>query len=237
MGSFLRYAFVEFCKRPVLGLFARTYSQNGEDLIIDKYLHYKKSGFYVDVGASDPDRFNNTKRFYDKNWYGINIEPHADKFRKLQRKRPRDINLNIGIGPEPSQQIFYRFQTDALSTFSQQEAARYRSQGHRLKDAVSVATERLESVLSRYVSGGHVDFLSIDTEGLDLEVLKSNHWGVFLPSVICIESVSYASDGASEKEHHDYGEFLGKFGYRKVHDNGLNSIFVHEKIDIDHTTK
>lgn len=82
-------------------LFYRRYlkssSQYYEDLIIDRLLNHKKNGIYLDIGANDPDILSNTKRFYDRGWSGVNIEPDTELYNKLLKHRSRDINLNIGI--------------------------------------------------------------------------------------------------------------------------------------------
>src|SRR3989344_7565306 len=91
LGKILKYTFYEF-KYLLVKILYGSYSQFGEDMVIDNLLNNKKRGFYVDVGAYDPDRFSNTKRFYLKGWRGINIEPDVYSFNKFLEKRPEDIN-------------------------------------------------------------------------------------------------------------------------------------------------
>ena len=73
-----------------------SYSQDFEDFILF-YLFIEK-GFYIDVGANDPNIFSVTKAFYERGWHGINIEPLPFKYKLLKQYRPRDINLQYGIG-------------------------------------------------------------------------------------------------------------------------------------------
>ena len=75
-----------------------SYSQHLEDLFLFSIFHDVKNGFYIDVGAHDPNVISVTKAFYLKGWYGINIEPIPNLFKALQIERRRDINLNFGIG-------------------------------------------------------------------------------------------------------------------------------------------
>lgn len=72
-----------------------SYSQNFEDVILNRFFKNTNIGFYVDVGAHDPIIDSVTKHFYDKGWSGINIEPVNLAFKKLQAERKRDINLLI----------------------------------------------------------------------------------------------------------------------------------------------
>lgn len=227
----IEYVFMELLERPIRSMFFKTYSQKGEDIFIDKYLSYKKDGFYVDVGANDPDRFSNTKRFYNKKWNGINIEPDVDNYNKFFKKRMRDINLNIGIGQKISEAIFYKFETDTLSTFSKNEAEKYKKQGYKLKEEVYMKIDRLENIFSQYLNGRNVDFLSIDTEGFDVDVLKSNDWNKFKPKLICIESVSHDVNNINSEKEDGHELFLNNAGYKKIYDNKLNSIFVLNKFN------
>lgn len=226
--TFFSYLVLETFYRLWTNVFLGSYSQQGEDLFMDKLLK-KKKGFYVDVGANDPDRFNNTKMFYKKGWNGINIEPDSGLFAKLSKKRKRDINLNIGIGEEKSDIVYYKFIPHTLSTFSKEEADNYVAQGFRLVGTKKVFVKRLEDVLAETVGARDIDFISIDTEGYDIHVLKSNDWQRFRPRLICIESVTHTMDGKNNTKADEHEEYLRSVGYKKIFDNGLNSIYKDER--------
>ncbi|MFH0927340.1 MAG: FkbM family methyltransferase [Candidatus Micrarchaeota archaeon] len=204
--------------RPFMG----SYSQFGEDLEIERLLGGKKEGFYVDVGANDPDALSNTKRFYKKGWRGINIEPNAANLHKFRLLRPRDINLNIGIGPQGGEMEFYLFDPHELSTFSAQEAQKYQNLGYKLVEKKPVGIEPLRDVLQKHAQGVEIDFLSVDAEGYDLEVLKSNDWQKFRPRVLCVEITEHASG----KRRGDIEAFLAQAGYLLAKYNGLNGMYV-----------
>lgn len=197
-----------------------SYSQAGEDIIIDQLLGNKKLGFYIDVGAYDPDRFSNTKRFYKKGWTGINIEPNIVYFGKLDQKREKDTNLNLGISNKAAKLDFYKFFPDTLSTFSKDRAIKYKKQGFEFVGKSKVQTAKLSDVVKKYAKNKIIDFLSIDTEGFELEVLKSNNWKIALPKVICIES----SKGESSAKNLE--KFLLNNGYKKHHNGHVNDIYV-----------
>ena len=69
------------------------YSQNGEDLILNRFLENKKNGFYIDIGAHHPIRFSNTYLFYKKGWRGINIDAMPGSMDLFNKIRSRDINI------------------------------------------------------------------------------------------------------------------------------------------------
>ena len=160
-----------------------SFSQGGEDIIIDKLLK-KKRGFYVDIGAYDPTRFSNTKRFYQKGWGGINIEPDPQRIKKFYTERPKDINLNIGIADKNISMKFYKFDPQTLSTFSSKTASVYQKQGNKLLGVTKIKVMKLANVLAKNAKGKKIDFFSIDTEGFDYQALKGNNWKKFKPKVI-----------------------------------------------------
>lgn len=206
----------------------RSYSQKGEDLVIDKLLNYKKRGIYIDIGAHDPSLRNNTKRFYQKGWKGINIEPDFVNFKKFIKVRPRDINLNIGISKKNSVLNFYRFDPDTISTFSKENLNEYQRYGFKLKDIIKIKTKKLSNILSKYMKSKKIDFFSIDAEGYDLQVLKSNNWDKFRPTLICIEAHYHYNKKNIFEETKDINKFLTKVGYKKVWSNNINEIYLRE---------
>lgn len=220
LKRFVKYAIFE---KMYLGIWMQkvrnSYSQAGEDIIIDRLLGHKKSGFYIDIGAYDPTRFNNTKRFYDRGWTGINIEPDIVCFRRLEQRRKRDINLNLGISNKATKLNFYKFFPDTLSSFSEDMAMKYKTQGFKFIGKTKVQTVKLSDIVKKYRKSRNVDFLSVDTEGFELEVLKSNNWKVALPKVICIES-SKQEGSAKNLE-----KFLLRRGYRKYWSGHVNDIY------------
>lgn len=207
----------------------KSYSQKGEDLIIDRLLNHKKRGIYVDVGAHDPSLRNNTKRFYQKGWRGINIEPDSTNFKKLSRVRPRDINLNIGISDKNSMLNFYRFDPDTISTFSKENLNEYQRYGFKLKEIIKIKTKKLSDILSIYIKNKKIDFFSIDAEGHDLQVLKSNNWNKFRPTLICIESHYHYNKENIFEETTGINKFLTKVGYKKVWSNNINEIYLEKE--------
>lgn len=205
---FYTLVFYRLYRQKILGSF----SQEEEDLVIEKLLNYKKRGFYVDIGAYDPTQFSNTKRFYLKGWRGINIEPDPDNFKKFLKERKRDINLNIGISSKPGKLIFYKFFPDTLSTFSEKEMKINLGKKYKLRKKIKIPVKKLSFVLEKYCRQ-KIDFMSIDTEGFDQHVLESNNWKKFRPKIICIESKKV-------------GSFLSKIGYKKIYDNGINNLYM-----------
>jgi FkbM family methyltransferase len=166
-----------------------SYSQEGEDMILNRFFGNQESGIYVDVGAHHPRRFSNTYIFYKKGWRGINIDPIPGMIDLFNRERPSDTNLQIGIGEIKGELNYYIFNEPALNTFSEEEAIKKdKKNGYFIKNIQKIKLDTLENILDRHLEKGlKIDFLSIDAEGLDFIVLKSNNFNKYKPKFILIE--------------------------------------------------
>lgn len=168
-----------------------SYSQEGEDLLLQRILHGVDRGFYVDVGAHHPWRFSNTYLFYQRGWTGINVEPNPDAQSLFAAHRSRDTNINCGIAETAGSLNYYSFDEPALNTFDESIVRdRQANTGYKLLGSQRVPVQRLESVLREHVPRGRrIDFLTVDVEGLDLAVLRSNDWENFRPRVVLAEAL------------------------------------------------
>jgi FkbM family methyltransferase len=196
-----------------------SYAQYGEDLVIDGVLGSPATGFYVDIGANDPVVFSNTKRFYDRGWTGINVEPNPDLAYLLRGARPSDINLNLGVGSEDTELSFNWIDPDTLSTFDRQTAERNVAdyKGARIIKVVPVAVQTLASILSQHIQEVQtIDFLSLDVEGEELGALAGNDWTTWRPRLVMVEVNRSGSEIV---------DFMSGVGYDFVWCNGTNGLF------------
>lgn len=164
------------------------YGQNGEDLVLDRLLDGQSAGFFVDIGAHHPMRFSNTYLFYRRGWRGINVDAEPGSMRRFNRLRPRDINIEAGVGAKAGTSTYFRFNDPALNTFDPEEAARKDAEPYRIVERLEVPIRRLDDILAAHLpSGRTIDFLSIDVEGLEGDVLRSNDWSRFRPRLVLAE--------------------------------------------------
>lgn len=176
-----------------------SYSQEGEDLLLARILETRNSGtpkgFYVDVGAHHPVRYSNTYYFYRRGWSGMDIDALPGTVRRFQRMRPRDIAVECGVGAMAGSMTYYQFNEPALNTFSAAEASRKNQGSYHLINQISVPVMPLAEVLQRYMPPGkHIDFMTIDTEGWDHEVIASNDWEKYRPAVLLVELLGTSLD-------------------------------------------
>jgi len=193
-----------------------SYSQDGEDMIVKAFYESKKhyKGFFVDVGAHHPVRYSNTYFFYKKGWRGINIEPTPTAITPFKVLRRRDINLNVGVASKQDSLTFYCFNEPALNTFSEEVAlAADQKAKYHITKKVKVEVLPLKNILDQYVPEGvKIDFLTVDVEGLDFEVLQSNDWDKYSPSYLLVEGHIDFEDLFS----YDIYQFLKSKNYKLV---------------------
>jgi FkbM family methyltransferase len=168
----------------------RIYSQEGEDILIERIIGKKSKGFYIDIGAHHPFRYSNTCYFYKQGWSGINIEPNPDLFKYFLKHRKRDINLNIGLNIQPQELKYYSFDEPAMNTFSTETVKVLIASNYKLLRTDSIPTTTLAMALKDQPLPRVIDFMNIDTEGFDFYIIQSNDWERINPQFILIESIA-----------------------------------------------
>jgi FkbM family methyltransferase len=196
-----------------------TYAQNYEDVMLARAFGHRNQGFYVDVGAGDPNYLSVTRWFYDQGWSGINLEPNRRFFEELVKNRPRDVTFNIGASDVRGVLTFAEAEVGELSTFDLAGAG---------DDAVrrEVAVAPLDDILAEHAGGRSIDFLKIDVEGWELHVLKGLDLARFRPAILVIEAVLREGRTMS---HQAWEPLVLARGYTMAHFDGLNRFYVAEE--------
>lgn len=190
----------------------RSWSQEGEDLVLKRIFEGQSEGFYVDIGAHHPKRFSNTYLFYKMGWHGINIDAMPGSMLAFKRMRKRDINIEVGVGEKVSVMDYYMFNDPALNGFSS-ELSKYREQtfsNYKVEKILKVPVVTLNSILKKHCSNRKIDFMSVDAEGFDLSVLRSNDWDQYRPKYLIVEIIDA---DLSNLHSTGIGEFLKEKGY------------------------
>lgn len=222
-------------KHRVFGEFPKlSYSRAGEDLWIDDYFRSKATGYYVDVGAYHPVDYSNTFKFYLKGWRGINIDPNQEVIELFDQIRPRDQNFNFAISDIRGPIDYFMNKWDpSMNTispgFARETSSLY---GFDIAEKRTVERRRLDEVLEAVRDKlPKIDFLNVDVEGHDLEVLQSNDWDRFRPTIVLAEinaGLGQVKDSAVSKLLFDKGYSLT--AYTSINPAYGNGFFVDSKV-------
>ena len=208
--------------------YRKSWSQCGEDLILRFLFDLLQIArpSYIDIGAHHPWYFNNTYLFYRQGARGVNVEPDTSLHAGLRRGRPWDANLNIGIGPREAELDFYVMSNPTLNTFSASQARKHVEQhGLRIADTRRIRVETFAQVVDTHM-GRTPDLVSLDVEGLELDILRTIDFSMYRPHVFCIETLSYATGDGSGVKNSEIHALMLENGYLLHADTYINSIYV-----------
>ncbi len=203
-------------------LWKQFFSQEGEDVILSRLLD-KEMGFFVDVGAHHPFRFSNTYFFYKKGWKGINIDPLPGTKELFNLVRSRDINIQCGVAQTSGTLTYFCFNEPALNTFDPEEAQLKNDlPDYFIQETIEVPVEPLKKILDELSLPPVIDFMTIDVEGMEMEVLASNDWERYRPTFLVIEQLRLDVEGIMET---DVYKFLINANYKLVSRTLNSSIY------------
>jgi FkbM family methyltransferase len=203
-----------------------SYAQNHEDVVLARALRPdERTGFWVDVGAGHPVYDSVTAAFSERGWRGVNIEPLPQEFAELEAARPHDVNLRVAVGSTPGVGKLFEGPPEnrGSSTMVAAIAGRYVDAGQQFVP-IEVEIRTLADIVAEHVHGP-VDFLKIDVEGMEHEVLASVDWSTFRPRVVMVEATV---PNSREPSHESWESLLLAAGYRFTLFDGLNRIYVDE---------
>jgi len=196
-----------------------SYSHSGEDLFILK--KFKRTGFYVDVGCHHPTRLNNCHLLYSNGWRGVNIDINKISIDFFNFVRKKDINICKAVSLKKGLTKYYY--DKPLSLYNSLVKSK------NLNKVEKIKSDRLDSILNttRY-KNQKIDFLSIDAEGKDFEVLKSLNFKRYKPKFICIEIWGKNKDKEFNLHNNVIYKYLIKKNYKLVFNKRENYIFLNK---------
>lgn len=199
-----------------------SYSQNLEDYHLSLAFAGQTTGTYIDIGAGHPIADNVSFWFYERGWQGIVVEPQPELAALYQRLRPRDIAFRGLIGRESGEIDFHVVdRLHGLSTTREDVAQKARDFGANYQTRRMLVTTLAELCESHGVRS--IDFLKIDVEGAEGDVLLGGDWQRFRPKVVLVEAISPMT---SEPSWQHWEPFLLAQGYRFILFDTLNRFYV-----------
>jgi hypothetical protein len=159
----------------------------------------------------------------------MNIDPNPEAMRLFRVERPRDINLQSGVSDQRGELDYFIFDDPALNTFDRALAEdRTEKTAYRMVGCTKISVDRLDALLDRYwPKDWTIDFMSVDAEGFDLKVLRSNNWDKYRPNYVLAECLGVSLDSMESEPVH---MLLASNGY-KIFAKTVNTFFYRNVLD------
>jgi FkbM family methyltransferase len=199
-----------------------------EDLIAARLLDsHLRAGYYVDVGCHDPVKLSNTLLLHAAGWRGINIDANPAAVERMRQHRPGDVAVWALVGRPGEDRELVVFGDEALSSADPGFVGRW-EQSAEVVRRVAVRSRSLTDILEEHAAPADFDFLNVDVEGMELEVLESLDLDRFRPRLIALEIHGF---DAAEPASSPVIRFLAARGYALRAYNGLTA-FVERRADM-----
>jgi FkbM family methyltransferase len=198
-----------------------SYAQNFEDVILWRALKDVVNGFYVDIGANDPNVDSVSLAFYQKGWRGIHVEPVHEFAERIRLARPDEEVIEAAIASRRKSLTFYKVGDTGMSTGDAAIAVQHEAAGFPIESRV-VPCVTLSKILSRF-ENRDIHWLKIDVEGMEKSVIDSWLPSAARPWIVVVES----TEPNSPKQNFEAWEpALLDLGYEFVYFDGLNRFYV-----------
>ncbi len=204
----------------------RSYSDcYGEDLFVKNYFTNEKKGFYIDIGCNQPKKNSLTFHLYKKGWTGINIDISERCIKLYNYFRKKDVNLNISLGSkEKNVEAFIFYNNCTMNTVDPKFKDYTIKSVNKLPEKKSIKQITLNKIISDY-NVSKIDYLNIDVEGYEMEVLKGFNIKSMMPTLISIE----IHDSACPPEKNEIYKFFIKNKFSLVSIYGWTYFFESKK--------
>jgi FkbM family methyltransferase len=201
-----------------------SFAQNGEDVILNRVLHGIERGTYVEVGANHPKYDSVSRSFYERGWSGLAIEPNPIFAALYREERPRDEVIEAAVTDSSEANItLHLIDGTGLSTLMDEISVGHADHGMCVKD-VTVPTVRLDNAIAKHgFAETEIHFLLIDTEGAELQVLRSIDLTKVRPWILIVEATT---PGSTAPNHAAWEPLVLDAGYHFCLFDGLSRYYV-----------
>ena len=213
---------------------SQSFSQSGEDLIIDyimrKYNISSTRNLYLDIGANHYKYFNNTFKFYQNGFTGVLVEANPHLIDDLKNHRPKDSILNCGVSANTGDTLdFHIIKGEGISSFCKEfiDKASENDRNVQISEVISIKTRSLNNIIEKEFTDCPV-LVSIDTEGTEIDILRTWNYESYRPFLFIIETIAYSSGLSVNKKRNDIINLMSERNYAEYAFTGINSIFIDE---------
>ncbi|MDQ6798833.1 MAG: FkbM family methyltransferase [Actinomycetota bacterium] len=199
----------------------RTNSQYGEDVFVGRFFKDKASGTWLDIGAFHPRVASNTERLRRRGWTGINVDADPAKVRMFEWFRRSDVNVCAAVaGPAAGRAVL----RTGAATYGSMDRLEMTTSDDGLE------TRTVDDILAE-AGLEHLDFVSIDVEGLEADILEAFPFDRYMPELLCVEILDTTLDGVTGSP---VTELLARHGYRVVGWFPPSVFFAHRPLTVGH---
>jgi len=203
-------------------------AQHGEDIILWNFFERKDTGFFIEVGAFDGEQGSNTYAFEKLGWGGILIEASPEQYKECLANRPKSTVVHAAVGGPDAKGVvtFHQVTTKekwgGMLSFLQADD-RQVERCKRLRATITgikVPYCSLDDILKTHFQQ-EIDFITIDVEGGEIEVLKGFDIKKYKPRVILVEN-------NNRNTHNLIEEYLKSYNYLLKLSIGCNDFYLQE---------
>ena len=213
------------------------YSQYKQDYLLEKaFFNDLKNGVFIDIGAHDGISLSNTYWFENKGWSGICIEPNPTVFKQLKKNR-KCICVNACISDIEKTIDFLKIEgySDMLSGILNKYTNEHIERIDReikeksgKKEIIKVPAKTLNNI-SKENKITHITYLSIDTEGNELDILQNIDFQHLKVDLITIENNNHTSFFGLNKKDKKIKKYLHQNKFQHIYTIGCDEIYIHKK--------
>jgi len=183
---------------------SRTNSQFAEDIFVGKFFQSARVGTWLDIGAFHPRVASNTERLRRRGWSGINVDADPAKIRVFQWFRRGDVNICAAVaGPERHRAVLDHRTPSSYGSMDRLELT---------SGPAGMITRTVGEILAE-VAPDRLDFVSIDVEGLEADILAAFPFDRYAPDLFCVEVLDTTIEGITDS---GVSTLLADQGYRIV---------------------
>ena len=185
----------------------KNYSQWGEDKFINDFFIKKNNGVYLDIGCFHPVMYSNTCLLYKRGWSGINIDINPTSIDLFNIVRPKDFNLCTTIDKDEKEfNLYYYDPFSPLNTLDREFYKKMKKKNNRILEDKTVKSKTIDKIINESKIISKIDFINIDVEGRDYEILKNIKIDKLKPSLVSIET--HNVDGTESENYNKIKSFL-----------------------------
>ena len=199
------------------------YSQWGEDLEIQKFFKGKNNGFYLDIGCYHPTMYNNTCLLFNNGWRGMNIDLNQTSIDLFNIARPKDLNICTAISKHQKTIKYYHDHLFSPINTIDKNFYEMHKEINTNMEFREVQSNNINNILENYEISKKIDFINIDIEGVDLEVLEQIDLKKHKTDLLAIET--HLISGAPSKDSKGIYDHLIKANFELFKRMGPTSLF------------